>query len=94
MDVFVSSTQFWSKGKFWTRKGLYRLGDAFNENQTSELHNSEILKQEKENKKKRVKQLGNFFSNKIFKLLNSVFLFSFFHCKVSELRKLSFEVTV
>ena len=25
-------------------EGLYGLGDAFNENKTSELHNSEILK--------------------------------------------------
>ena len=28
-------------------EGLYDLGDAFNENKTSELHNSEILKKEK-----------------------------------------------
>ena len=31
-------------------EGLHRLGDAFNENKTFELHNSEILKSKKENK--------------------------------------------
>ena len=32
-------------------EGLYGLGDAFNENKTSELHNSEILKEKKKKKK-------------------------------------------
>ena len=36
-------------------EGLWRLGDAFNENKTLELHNSEILKSKKENKNPAVK---------------------------------------
>ena len=32
-------------------EGLYDLGDAFNENKTSELHNSEILKKRKSKNK-------------------------------------------
>ena len=48
---------------------LQGLGDAFNENRTSEFHNS-------------------------VELINSVFLFSFFHCKVSLLQEISFDVTI
>ena len=67
-------------------EGLKRLGDTFNKNKTLELHNSEILKSKKGNK--------NFFFKKIFELLNSVFLVSFFYCKVLELRKISYDVTI
>ena len=41
IDVFVFWIQFGSKESFRRPLGL---GDAFNENKTSKLHNSEILK--------------------------------------------------
>ena len=50
-------------------------------------------------KKTRIKQLENYvFKNiknyKISESRKSVFLFSFFHSKLSELRKISYDVTI
>ena len=87
MDVFVSSTQFWSKGKFWTRKGLYRLGDAFNENQTSELHNSEILGSKKGNKKPELSNSEIFYLVKFSSYLTRFFYFRFIIVKFPSYEK-------
>ena len=53
-------------------EGLYRLGDAFNENKILELHNLKILKSQKENKNP---ELSN---SKIFYLIKLSYLTWFF----------------
>ena len=68
-------------------EGLEGVGDAFNENKTFKLNNSEIVKQKKENKKPEFTR--NFLSNKVFELFNSVFLFSLFIEKFSNYEKLA-----
>ena len=55
----------------------------------SKMHKSKIRVWEKH-----PWNLVYFLSNKIFKSLNSVFLFSFIYCKVSKLLKIGFDVTI
>ena len=63
-------------------EGLWDVGGAFNENETSKLHNSEILKQTKKENKPELSNLD--------------FLFSFFYSKVSKLRAMTsqFDLTL
>ena len=48
----------------------------------------------KREQKTRVKKLGDYVFDKISELRNLLFLFSFFQSKVSELRKISWDVTI
>ena len=67
-------------------EGLQRLGDAFNENKTLELCNSEILKSQKENKNP---ELSN---SEIFYLINfSSYLTQFFYFHFFLVEFLSYE---
>ena len=72
-------------------EGLYDLGDAFNENKTSELHNSEILKKRK-SKNKKNPELRN---SEIFHLIKCssylirLFYFHFFIVKFPSYKKLA-----
>ena len=64
------------------------------ENKTFELHNSEIIKSKRENKNP---ELGNseiFYLIKFWSYLTRFFYFHSFYCKVSKLRKISFDVTI
>ena len=53
MDVFVFWTQFDAK----VLEDQYDVGGAFNKNKTSKLHNSEILKFKKQNKRSKLRIL-------------------------------------
>ena len=58
-------------------EGLHRLGDAFNENKTFELHNSEILKSKKENKNAELSNKEIFYLIKFSSYLSRFFYFHF-----------------
>ena len=62
-------------------EGLQRLGDAFNENKTFELHNLEILKSKKENKNPESSNLEIFYLIKFSSYLTRFFYFHFFIVK-------------
>ena len=70
-------------------EGLHRLGDAFNENKTFELHNSEILKSKKENKNAELSNSENFYLIKFSSYLSRFFYFHFFIVKFPSYKKLA-----
>ena len=71
------------------KEGLLRLGDAFNENKTLELHNSEILKSLKENKNPELSNSEIFYLMKFWSYLTRFFYFHFFIVKFSSFEKLT-----
>ena len=70
-------------------EGLWRLGDAFNENKTLELHNSEILKSKKENKNPELSNSEIFYLIKFSSYLTRFFYFHFFIVKFPSYEKLA-----
>ena len=70
-------------------EGLCRLGDAFNENKTLELRNSEILKSKKENKNPEISNSEIFYLIKSSSYLTRVFYFHFLIVKFSSYEKLA-----
>ena len=70
-------------------EGLQRLGDAFNENKTLELHNSEILKSQKENKNPELNNPEIFYLIKFSSYLTRFFYFHFFIVKFPSYEKLA-----
>ena len=70
-------------------EGLHRLGDAFNENKTFELHNSEILKSNKENKNPELRNSEIFYLIKFWSYLTRFFYFHFFIAKFPSYEKLA-----
>ena len=70
-------------------EGLYRLGDAFNENKTLELHNSEILKSKKENKNPELSNSEIFYLIKFSSYLTQFFYFHFVIVKLPSYEKLA-----
>ena len=72
-------------------EGLYGVGSGFNENKTSELHNPEMLKENKENKKP---ELSNSEIKYLIKFPRYVTLFFYFHFFILSFREISCDVTV
>ena len=70
-------------------EGLHRLGDAFNENKTFELHNSEILKSKKENKNAELSNKEIFYLIKFSSYLSRFFYFHCFIVKFPSYEKLA-----
>ena len=57
-------------------------------------HKLENLKMKKENKKPQLSNSKIIYFIKFLSKRNSVFLFSFFHSKVDELQKISYDATI
>ena len=69
-------------------EGLHRLGDAFNENKTFELHNSEILKSKKKNNKNpELSDSEIFYLIKFSSYLTRFYYFHFFIVKLPSYEK-------
>ena len=77
-------------------EGLQVVGGAFNENKISKLHNSEIVKQKKkENKKPELSNSEVIYLTKFLSNVNQFIYFRvFFHSKVSELQKISYDFII
>ena len=78
--------QFDPKESFRRPKGA---GDTFNEHKTSELHNLEILKQKKENKKTELSNSEIIYLIRFLSYVTRFFYFRFFNLKFPSYEKLA-----
>ena len=88
MDAFVFWTKFDPNERF-KRPVECGVGGAFNQNKTSELHNLEILKWKKENKKLELSNSEIKYLVKFPSYVTRVFCFHFFILKFSSNEKLA-----
>ena len=75
-------------------EGLQGVGGTFNENKTSELHNPEILKWKKENKKPDLSNSEIIYLIRFPSYITRFRYFRFFNLKFPNYEKNSYDVTV